>query len=213
MNFDHHLIDRDPFRESVIRMLEEAIIKLELKPGDRLVETKISETFGVSRGPVREAILDLEARGLVERTPFKGAVVSTLTQNDIDELKSCRMDVETLAIKIIFASNKDINGVVEKLQSMMQEMVNAAHQNNLPEFLALDYQFHDELIHQAANSLLEEMWKPVSVRLRRYFFLNSRHGYIPLEEAVKQHQAIIDAITAGDANKTSELLRAHHCWS
>lgn len=213
MNLGFQLVNKDPFREHVLRMLEDAIIKMELKPGNRLNETKISEIFGVSRGPVREAILELEAMGLVERTPNKGTFVSTLTQNDIDELKSCRMSVEILAVKIILASNKDRNSIVQKFQSIIDKMKSTANQNDLSAFLILDYKFHDELIHQAENSLLEAIWKPISIRLRRYFYLNSRQTYIPFDEAIKQHQEIIDAIATGESNTASDLLNSHHCWS
>lgn len=206
-------INKDPFSLSVVKMLEEAIINLEIKPGDRLIETKISKTFGVSRGPVREAIIELESLGLVERTPYKGAVVSTLTQKDIQELKSCRMSVEKLAAQIIIDSEEGKNIALKELNTILSEMVKHAYKRELREFLALDFMFHDQLIHGAKNSLLEEMWKPISTRLRRYFYLNSGQGYIPLEEAVKQHSAIVEAISAGDTELTWKILQTHKCWS
>lgn len=213
VQFTYPNINRDPLSLPVVRMLEEAIIKQEIMPGDRLIETKISESFGVSRGPVREAIIELESLGLVERTPYKGAVVSHLSEKDIDELKSCRMSVETLAATLILQRGAQREKALLVLQSILDEMMVHMQNKNRAEFIALDFKFHDELIHQAENSLLEEMWKPISVRLRRYFYLNSRQGYISLQEALRQHTEIINIMASGDAGKTGELLRTHQCWS
>ena len=206
-------INRDPLSLHIARMLEEAIIKQEIMPGDRLIETKISELFNVSRGPVREAMIELESLGLVERTPYKGAVVSHLSEKDIDELKSCRMSVEILAAKLIMRKDAQRDKTLLVLQSILDEMMIHMQNNNHAGFIALDFKFHDELIHQAENSLLEEMWKPISVRLRRYFYFNSRQGYISLQEALRQHTEIIKAIASGDVEKTGELLHSHQCWS
>ena len=213
MNLNLTSIIKNPLRDSVFRTLEEAIINLEIEPGDRLIETEISELLGVSRGPVREAIRELEVNGLIEHIPFKGAVVSTLTDNDVEELKICRMSVEILAAKIVINDEQKKNEIIKNFNLIIEKMTEANHEKNLSKFLSLDYQFHETLVTNADNTLLKEMWKPISVRLRRYFYLNSRKGYIPLDESLKQHLEIMDAIKEGDYEKTNELLQKHKCWS
>ena len=213
MNLNLTSITKNPLRDSVFHMLEEAIINLELEPGDRLIETEISELLGVSRGPVREAIRELEASGLIEHIPFKGAVVSTLTDNDVEELKICRMSVEILAAKIVISEEEKKDAIIKNFNWIIEKMTEANHEKNLSKFLSLDYQFHETLIKYADNTLLKEMWKPISVRLRRYFYLNSRKGYISLDESLKQHLEIRDAIKEGNFEKTNELLQKHKCWS
>ncbi|PKO08101.1 MAG: hypothetical protein CVU40_17170 [Chloroflexi bacterium HGW-Chloroflexi-2] len=213
MNLQTSLISKNPLRDSVFNMLEESIIKLLLKPGDRLIETEISEKFGVSRGPIREAIQELEGRGLVEHIPYKGAVVSQLTEKDIEELRSCRMVVEKLAAKLIIEKSHNNPSLLEEFDQILDEMKEANRKSDLSYFLTLDFQFHESLVVNSNNHLLNEMWKPISSRLRRYFFLNSRQGYISLNESLNQHIEIISAIKKGDIEKTSELLNKHKCWS
>lgn len=206
-------IKKDPYREPVLKMLEEAILKYEFKPGDHLVESKISALFGISRGPVREAIIELEHQGLVERIPYKGAVVSQLSAQDIYELKTCRMNVEILAAKLILEKEERLESALKEIGPIVKEMAAAVSLSDLPLMLAQDYQFHNALVLQTGNNLLAEMWKPISVRLRRYLFLNSREKFIPLSEAVKLHQDIYDALFSHDLEKVTHLLQSHQCWS
>lgn len=206
-------INKNPMRDSVVQKLEDSIIKLELKPGDRLIETEISEILGVSRGPIREAIRELEGSGLIDHIPYKGAVVSQLTENDIEELRFCRMSVEKLAAHLVIKISKTKEEILNDFNSIIFEMTKAKFEKDLSKFLTLDFQFHNALIIHSNNNLLREMWKPISSRLRRYFYLNSRQGYVSLDESLKQHIEIIEAIKQGDFDKTNELLQKHKCWS
>lgn len=209
----YETINKESLHKPVVRMLEDLILHCTLKPGEHLVEAKISESLGVSRGPVREAIAELETKGLVERVPFKGAVVSTLTAKDIEELKSCRMSIEILAAKLIIADEKCKKEAIQVLYEILNQMDAAAKEKDRSEFLMLDFDFHNKLVLLTANSLLQEMWKPISLRLRRYMYLNINQVYIPLNEAVLQHTAIIEAISNGDFDNAEELLKTHKCWS
>ena len=74
---------RKVFREEIRNAIRDAIFAGELRPGDRIIETFWAKELGVSQGPVREAIRDLEALGLVETVPFKGSRVRTLTEKDV----------------------------------------------------------------------------------------------------------------------------------
>lgn len=213
MNLQMLPISKNPLRDSVINTLEESIINLNLKPGDRLIESEISEKFGVSRGPIREAIQELEGRGLVEHIPYKGAVVSQLTDKDINELRFCRMVVEKLAAKLIIETTKIEPSNLQHLDVIVEKMKIANEKSDLSRFLLLDFSFHEGLVILSNNHLLTEMWKPISSRLRRFFYLNSRNGYISLNESLNQHIEIIAAIKQGNLNKTEQLLDKHKCWS
>jgi len=213
MHWQSSTINKNPLRDSVVHKLENSIINLELKPGDRLKETEISEILGVSRGPIREAFRELEGSGLIEFIPYKGAVVSNLSENDIEELRMCRMIVEKLAANLLIKNSKTEEEILNDFDSIIFDMTKAKDEKDLSRFLALDFKFHNVLVIHANNNLLREMWKPISSRLRRYFYLNSRQGYVSLDESLKQHIDIIEAIKQGDLEKTNELLQKHKCWS
>ncbi len=88
-------------REQLVIALRRAILEAQLPPGERLVETSLAEQLGVSRGPLREAIRQLVEEGLVDQTPFRGAVVRSLSVEDIKEIYSFRLLLESCAFKIV----------------------------------------------------------------------------------------------------------------
>ena len=90
---------RQVFREEIRNAIREAIFSGELNPGDRIIETYWAKELGVSQGPVREAIRDLEAMGLVETVPFKGSRVRTLTEKDVRDNYSVRICLESKSIR------------------------------------------------------------------------------------------------------------------
>ena len=90
---------RQVFREEIRNAIREAIFSGKLNPGDRIIETYWAKELGVSQGPVREAIRDLEAMGLVETVPFKGSRIRTLTEKDVRDNYSVRICLESKSIR------------------------------------------------------------------------------------------------------------------
>ena len=101
------LSHRKVFREEIRNTIREAIFKGELRPGDRIIETYWAKEMGVSQGPVREAIRDLEALGLVETVPFKGSRVRSLTEKDIQDNYSVRICLESKSIRDVITKLTD----------------------------------------------------------------------------------------------------------
>lgn len=89
-------------RERLVAVLRRAVLEATLPPGSRLVETKLAEQLGVSRGPLREAIFELVKEGLLEQIPFRGTVVRSLSVEDIQEIYSFRTLLESFAFKLIW---------------------------------------------------------------------------------------------------------------
>jgi DNA-binding GntR family transcriptional regulator len=207
-------LTKDPMHEAVVSEIEDAIMRGKLKPGARLIEAEISDQFGVSRGPIREAMIELEMLGLIERIPYRGAVVtSELTKGDVMDLKTFRNMTEAWAAQRILEQDDTKRGqTLEVLEAIVDEMKTANRDSDLSRMLSLDFKFHNELIFQAGNPLLEEMWRPIGIRLRRYMFLNPRECYIPLDQSVQQHQEICQTIRDGDLTRTNALIEAHFCW-
>ena len=112
---------RKVFREEIRNAIREAIFSRELKPGDRIIETYWAKELGVSQGPVREAIRDLEAMGLVETVPFKGSRVRSLTEKDIRDNYSVRICLESKSIRDAIQNLDD--DALEALGSNLQSIL------------------------------------------------------------------------------------------
>jgi DNA-binding GntR family transcriptional regulator len=201
-------IDRTDFlAESVLQQITDAIVTGRLRPGDKLVEARYARQLGVSRGPVREAIRRLEQMGLVEKTPYRGAFVSQLTQRDIEELHNMRELLEGLAARLL-VERRDPQAVA-RLQAILNEMHQAAISGEQGRVIALDTDFHGALIELSGHKLLREVWAIVSGRLRRFLILKRQRLYRTLEEAVQLHEPIVGAIAAGDADRAEAEARHH----
>ncbi|HBY95342.1 MAG TPA: GntR family transcriptional regulator, partial [Chloroflexi bacterium] len=96
----HTPINRRVLREEIKERLMDAILRGSYQPGDRIVETRIAQDFGVSQAPVREAIRDLELMGFVESTPFKGASVRALNRAELGEVYPVRAALEAVAARL-----------------------------------------------------------------------------------------------------------------
>jgi DNA-binding GntR family transcriptional regulator len=197
----------DPLVEVVLQQITEAIVTGRLGPGDKLVETRLGDQLGVSRGPVREAFRRLEQMGMVEKIPYRGTFVSTLTDRDIKELHSIREPIEGLAARLL-AQQQEPEAIAE-LKALLEAMYQAAAAGKQGEMIELDADFHDALIELSRHKLLREIWAPVSVRLRRFLLLKRQRLYRTLDEAVSLHEPIVRAIVAGNVEQAEIEARKH----
>lgn len=199
-------IENKPLREKIVDVLRDMLISGELKPGQPLVESKIASQMGVSRVPVREAIQALSSEGLVEITPYRGAVVRRLSRRDIEELYSLRAVLESFAIQRIIMRPNDV--VIERLTKCFEDMLAAARANELNRVNQIDRDFHDTLIELADHNLLSLTWSSVSMRVRQVMALRNRQN-TDLTQVAYNHLPIIEAIAARDEAEAIRLIRIH----
>ena len=106
-DFTVHMDEYLPLREVVFNTLRQAILKGELKPGERLMEIALAEKLGVSRTPIREAMRKLELEGLVVMIPRRGAQVANITEKDLNDVLEVRITLENMAIEKACANMTD----------------------------------------------------------------------------------------------------------
>jgi len=193
--------------ELVLEKITDAVITGHFKPGTKLVEARLANQLGVSRGPVREAIRRLEQVGVVERIPYRGAFVSSLTERDIQELHGVRWALESLGARILTETRDE--GKFSKLEIILDNMREAAQEGDQAMVVALDAEFHDTLIELSENKLLGEVWATVSVHVQRFLYLRRERRYQMLEDAVKVHEPILKAMRSGNVQLVEEELRKH----
>lgn len=156
----------------VLRAMREAIIDGRLEPGAGINEADLSKQFRVSRAPIREAIRHLESEGLVVRAPYRGAVVSSLSVQTIEELQSFRRMVEISAaeqaMRVISAAD------LEELTVLVEQMRTAGEAGDTAALSQADMRFHTRIIEISGNALLLEVWTTYVPRIRRVLALRNR---------------------------------------
>lgn len=198
--------NRPTMTQIALENIREAIEKGLLKPGNRIIESKLSKELGMSRFPIREALCYLEKEGLVETIPFKGVSVAHITPKDIEDLMTLRCALEELAIQLaIQRLNSD---KINVLHSIMDQMKNALHDNSEEEILNADLSFHQAICEFAENGRLLNAWMPLASQIRVCLKLE-----YPLFQTagdfVSTHIPLLEVIADGDQQKAVQLIRDH----
>ncbi|MEU7477029.1 GntR family transcriptional regulator [Lentzea sp. NPDC042327] len=172
-------------------------------PGSPLREVELAEALEVSRGPVREALQQLEREGLVRTGWHRGATVAELSARDVAELDSLRGALEVLAVRRVVDTAADLTAVEKAAQEM--ERARTPH-----EMVQLDIEFHDAVYAAADHSRLVHAWE--AIRSQVHLFLLTRvavstEGY--LEHVRDEHRALVEALRAGDVEGALQLFAVH----
>lgn len=195
-----------PLRELVFESLREAIIQGRLHPGERLMEIQLAEELGVSRTPVREAIRKLELEGLVLMIPRKGAYVSQISMKDIADVFEIRRALEGLAARL--AAERATEEEIERLERALVRISEVAEAEDLDGAVALDTDFHEELMAASHNPRLSQMVSNLREQIQRFRLTSLSHpGRVKL--AVEEHAKIVDAIAGRDAELAQNLAHEH----
>jgi DNA-binding GntR family transcriptional regulator len=188
--------------EDVHAQLVEMIRSGKLRPNERLHQVQLAERFGVSRTPVREALLRMEQDGLVHTIPRRGMFVRPLAQEDVRQLYELRELLEPWAARVACqrATDKDRAALAS---------IQAKHERRLPSFDS-NRDFHLQLAKPCGNDMalrtLQSIWAQDASH-RVY----TAYGDQPqaLEQMVREHRQIVDAFLAGEAQKVEQLVRDH----
>ena len=156
-------ISRTVLREQVKDILLHRIVSGELKPGERLVETRIATELGTSQAPVREALRDLELLRLVESEPFRGARVRGFGETELIEVYPVRAVLEEFAAK---EATKQLDGDVSVLEVEVEAMRASAARGDMNGLVEHDIAFHRVIVESAGNAVLEQCWKSLGVEGR-----------------------------------------------
>ena len=197
-------ISRTVLREQVKDLLLQRIASGELKPGERLVETRIAAELGTSQAPVREALRDLELLRLVESEPFKGARVRAFGNEELVEVFPVRAVLEELAAK---EATKRLAGDVSVLEAEVDAMRAAARRGDVNALTRHDIAFHRLVVEAAGNPILEQCWKSLGVEGRITITLYGTS--IEPQEAAELHVPLLEAIRSGKPGAAGRAARKH----
>ena len=202
LNMDAYL----PLRDVVFNTLREAILKGELKPGERLMELQLAAKLGVSRTPIREAIRMLEQEGLAVTIPRKGAEVAKMTEKDMEDVLQIREALDELAAKI--ACEQITEEQLNDLVNAMHEFEATTQTGNLKRIAEVDVKFHDIIYQSTGNPKLVNMLNNLREQMYRYRveYLKDEKNYPTL---LKEHKEIVEGMIAKNKEKVSEVMHQH----
>ena len=200
-----HEITKHSLQDEIVQVLRQAIISGEVQPGQRLIEAELADTFGVSRAPLREALRELSADGLLEIIPRKGTFVVKLSDDDIREIYSLRLALESLAVEILV--EKSTPDELAVLQEVIQEIERALQQSDKWRVVQLDMRFHELMCKLSGHSRLTKAWLRMSDQLRS-FFAAVDHLYED-KQIIERHQLLVDAIGSGSKEDALAVIHDH----
>jgi DNA-binding GntR family transcriptional regulator len=194
-------------KTQVYDFLKEQIILGGHKPGERLIEEKISEELQVSRSPIREAIRMLEKDGLLLVKPSGGVTVVQPTIEDFKHLFECRVEMEPLGA--YYAAQRRSHEQLETIRGYLLQMGNISEKNNLKKVHDVNVNFHEAIVASSDNPFLVTML--AQLRGVNSFYRKSilEENPLHIEEAKHEHHQIFQAVLDQDANEAKRLMRLH----
>ena len=192
--------------ETLRDALEEDILTGVLAPGERLEEVALARRFGVSRTPIREALLQLSAAGLVETRPRRAAVVAEIGPRQLHEMFEVMAELEGMCARLAArrATAEDLAAI-----AAAQEACRAALGRGSSDAYYYENEvFHERVRAAAGNRFLLEQAGALQKRLRPYrrLQLRARHR---VEASFREHEAIVAAIAGSDPERAEDAMRAH----
>ncbi len=210
----HNRLKPSPLYEEVAELLRQRIFAAtsgDLEHGAWIDELKLAQEYGISRTPLREALKVLATEGLVTMKMRRGAYVTEVSKSDLADVYHLLSLLESDAAGVVATQATDAE--LAELQALHKELEKAAKpgkagKSNTTQFFAINEQFHMRLLTIANNRWRDQM----VADLRKVMKLNRRNSLLKtgrIEESLAEHQAIMGALLARDAELTQERMRAH----
>lgn len=193
-------------RERAYQHIRDAITYGTLKPGEQLIDTRISKMFGIGRTPIREALRQLQMEGLIDVLPNKGAFVSKISMEDIKQIYDIVAILEGFATEI---ATKNIRpSDKKKLLGLHKDLQEAAKAKNYREWLEKNALFHGYFCKAVGNRYLVNVIDGLRRRVYRYRFMSVT---VPrgIEDYLSAHQEILSAVSQGKPTQAGAAMRRH----
>jgi DNA-binding GntR family transcriptional regulator len=206
-------------RERAYLLIQQKIVRGQMPPGSAVSEVALAQELGSSRTPIREALGQMVAEGLLEQTPNRGTVVVQLRRQDIIDLYELREALEVYAVGKV-ARQINTPQDLQRLESFADEILrvknelsktpdSTLNENQMGRFIACDLGFHTLLLRMAANARILKTVNETRLLMRIFSIHRRGHNAALLTKIHKQHHAIFEAIAERNAARASELMSSH----
>ena len=206
MDFEVNMNEYLPLRDVVFNTLRKAILRGELKPGERLMEIQLANKLGVSRTPIREAIRKLELEGLVLMIPRKGAEVAQITEKNMQDVLEVRKALEELSVQL--ACERITPEQVEEMKMAAEDFRKVLKSGDVTKIAEADVKFHDIIFAATNNQRLITLLNNLREQMYRFRveYLKQKECYTQLLE---EHDKLIALISGGEVEEACELMGCH----
>ena len=199
-------IPRAALHDQAANRLRQMLVEGRIAPGAKLNERELSERLHVSRTPLREAIKMLAAEGLVELLPNRGAIAVSLTEADVLNTFEVMAGLEAQSGQL--AAERITPQELAEIQAMHFEMLAAYTRRDLSAYYTLNARIHNAINDAAKNPVLAQVYTQVNARLQALRFRSNQDGE-KWKRAVKEHEKMIEALSARDGAAMREVLLTH----
>lgn len=191
----------------IYKSLAEQIINGSLRPGQKLEEKILADQFGVSRTPIREALRDLGARGLIDLTPRRGGVVVQIGLDRLADMLDAECEIEALCARL--AAQRMTALEKGQLRTVHEQAKALVGDQDETDYLDLNREFHDLISAGAHNATLALMVRDLRDRLAPFRQSQANLLGQRFPQSHDEHNRIVDAVVRGDADEAYEAMRAH----
>jgi DNA-binding GntR family transcriptional regulator len=206
MTADIITIPRAALHEQVAQRLRQMLVENQIPPGAKLNERELAQVLQVSRTPLREAIKMLAAEGLVELLPNRGAIAVELDEADVRHTFEVMAGLEALSGEL--AAQRITDAELAEIRAMHFEMLAAYTRRDLSAYYRVNALIHRAINAAAGNPVLTATYNQVNARLQALRF-RSNQDEAKWQAAVKEHEKMIEALTARDGAAMRKVLLAH----
>lgn len=197
--------DGSRLSDQIARVLVNEITSGKFAPGEVFKEAQLAARFRTSRTPVREALQQLEREGVLEIIPRVGARLPRFTPDDVHDLYDLRIALESHALRRLRPTPE----AIAALRQILAGMRDAVRRGRTSEIVEQDLNFHEELCRIAGNSRLLKMWRSMREQARALYFFMLGKLQLELNDLTDSHVSILDALAAGDGERSAQLLSEH----
>lgn len=190
----------------VFDALRLAIVQLQLRPGNLLSEAEVAKQLGVSRQPVREAFIKLAEVGLVEIRPQRGTFVVLISRRDVENARFIREAIELAIVRK--AAESAPAEAIAKLRDIVERQRMASRSGDHAAFLRLDDLLHQSIAQSVDCDHAWRVMENLKAQMDRVRYLSMPLA-TPLDTLLSQHERVVDAIAAGDADAAEKAMREH----
>lgn len=194
-------------RENVAAEIRTKILNQELAPGTRIVEQNLSKEFGISRGPIREALRQLEYEGLVEYTRNAGCSVKEITAADVFELYLLRSNYEILAVRL--CDGRFTEAELAEMDRILETM-RALQDGEMPKLIACDHMLHRIIVEKSRLPRLQKAWEELNYGSSIVSKICSPYKPDLVNRQYIIHREMLDAFTSGDTEIICRAIYDHY---
>ena len=200
-------LDYRTLRENVADEIRMKILNGDMKPGDKIIEQELASEFGISRGPVREALRQLEQEGMVEYSRNVGCSVKHIGMDDVYEIYYMRANYEMMAVRLYNAPFPQ--ETIEKMEQVLEQM-KQLHKEEYRKVFELDNKFHEAILDLVSFMRLKKAWEDLN-------YGNIVMGYnmeVDSDQVIKRqyliHEKLLSACKTGTPSQVEQAIADHY---